>query len=412
MSIEDGHEAAAEVDRKKAVNLDASDQEGKNKTADEEKYGNTTNGGISKTESRTTPEAEHSQQNESQVTDTGVFSHAKASSPISKRRSKRKSGPPPRKYGTDKPMIVILDSLGGTHTKTISNLKDYLVEEGRSKRSIEVSRDVLQGMHARAGIPMQENFSDCGVFVCGYAHKFMMDPKSFGAKLLAQEFDMTEDWPDMNPSHMRASIREMLQDIAKQQAEERRIRKAAKRKAKLAAAAPSAATSPSQPSSPTKPPAAPVRLLQAGIDKKLHKNIGEQHPKTVEPENFGTEKVLPRSRLYFGSPTKHPESEAEGDDSMLFDGQQPDNVASKAGDDGEQHSLSYIDQLLVAARPDTERQEASLGEDKEWRGVSGSPDRQPSTNHREDNSEPPEKSLDSVPVQSPRRPPTRGKAQK
>src|ERR1700712_5437781 len=104
-----------------------------------------------------------------------------------------------------RPIIVILDSLGLTHSQTISNLKDYLITEAATRRSMEVRKDELKGANLKSGIPQQDNFCDCGLFLCGYVHKFMEDPREFARKLLAQEFDLEDDWPDMDPSKMRAS---------------------------------------------------------------------------------------------------------------------------------------------------------------------------------------------------------------
>jgi hypothetical protein len=186
---------------------------------------------------QSTPAIASSQVKDSQS--SGVFRNAKPSSPASNRKGKRKStGPPLRKYAADQPAIVILDSMGSARSKTISNLKEYLILEGLDKRDLEVSKDDLQGFHARSGIPQQETFYDCGVYVCGYVDKFMRNPARFGRKLLAQEFTPA-DWPEMNPGDMRDSMRSMLQDIAKEQnarrTAEKQAKKDAKRKAKLAA---------------------------------------------------------------------------------------------------------------------------------------------------------------------------------
>jgi len=172
-----------------------------------------------------------------QVSEIGIFADVKMGSHAN-RKTKRKSGPPPRKYGTDQPAIVLLDSLSGTHSATIRNIKDYLIEEGKSKRGLDITRDELQGIHAREGIPKQSNMSDCGLYVLGYVHKFLEDPKQFGRKLLAQEFDLQTDWPNMIPSTMRDNIRRELFNIYAEQKverdERRRAKKAAKRADKMA----------------------------------------------------------------------------------------------------------------------------------------------------------------------------------
>jgi hypothetical protein len=183
---------------------------------------------------RVTPEVLDSQT----TTTSGVFSNAQESSPINRRKKKRKSsGPPPRKYNPDDFKIIILDSMGMSHAKTVSNLKLYISAEGKDKRGMDIDPKDLSSITAK-GIPEQNNFSDCGIYVCGYLDKFMRDPKTFGQRLLAQELDAHTDWPDMDPNQMRKNIREMLQKIYAEQdvqrTEEKRVKRDAKRKAKLA----------------------------------------------------------------------------------------------------------------------------------------------------------------------------------
>ena len=85
------------------------------------------------------------------------------------------------------------------------------------------------------GIPSQDNWYDCGIYMLGYLHKLMADPTSFGRKLLSDGFDIESDWPDMDPKQMRGGIRQILQDIAAKQKDERVAHRAAKRAAKRAA---------------------------------------------------------------------------------------------------------------------------------------------------------------------------------
>ena len=120
------------------------------------------------------------------------------------------------------------------HSQTISNLKDYLIAEAATRRGMEVRKEELKGANLKSGIPQQDNFCDCGLFLCGYVHKFMDNPHEFGRKLLAQEFDLESDWPYMNPAKMRASMRDMLQEFAKDQARTRQEEKMARKAERLA----------------------------------------------------------------------------------------------------------------------------------------------------------------------------------
>jgi sentrin-specific protease 7 len=194
------------------------------------------------------------QQDMSPVTlrDGGVFQNSRVHSPVGR---KKRRVMPRKKFKPDDPMIVILDSLHTPHGQTIQNLKDYLIAEAKSKRSMEITRDSIKGANLKHGIPAQDNFCDCGLFVCGYIDKFMRDPKQFGRKMLAQEFDEQVDWPEMNPSRMRRGIKQLLQGIAKDQQEERVRAKREKKLAKKAASnrLPALDTSPPRPTVPPEP---------------------------------------------------------------------------------------------------------------------------------------------------------------
>jgi sentrin-specific protease 7 len=178
----------------------------------------------------------------------GVFQHSRL--PASPLSNKKRRMIPRKKYNSDDPMIVILDSLHTPHQNTIQNLKDYLIAEAKSKRGIDIARDSIRGANLKHGIPAQDNFCDCGLFVCGYADKFMRDPRGFGRKMLAQEFDEGVDWPEMNPSSMRRGIKTLLLDIAREQHEERRRERREKKAMK--------ATKEPAPSTPATPAPAPA----------------------------------------------------------------------------------------------------------------------------------------------------------
>jgi len=153
------------------------------------------------------------------------------SSPNSK-KSKRKSGPPAKKWDPDEPTIIILDSLGsGARSQAVRALKNYLLEEGREKRGIEA--EIPQNaFYAKASqIPMQENFSDCGVYLLGYMQKFFEDPDGFKNRLLSGEMRTETDWPQMAMPQMRDLMRDVLQGLYKNQEEKRKAERKAKKSA-------------------------------------------------------------------------------------------------------------------------------------------------------------------------------------
>ncbi|KAI9828416.1 MAG: hypothetical protein M1832_002844 [Thelocarpon impressellum] len=153
-----------------------------------------------------------------------------AASP-SRRKGKRKSLPPLKKYNPDETVIITLDSLGVPHPVTTRNLKLYLQAEGASKRNIEIDTQDISGVSASRQIPQQDNFCDCGLFLLGYMRKFLEDPMGVVTRLLQREMDPDRDWPEMNPSQMRREIRNILIGLGRDQALRRKEdRKAVARK--------------------------------------------------------------------------------------------------------------------------------------------------------------------------------------
>lgn len=68
----------------------------------------------------------------------------------------------------------MFDSLGITHPNVFKTLRDYLVDEAKEKRGMDISKDSLHGVYAK--VPTQSNFCDCGVFLLHYVEKFLNNP--------------------------------------------------------------------------------------------------------------------------------------------------------------------------------------------------------------------------------------------
>ncbi|KAF2657150.1 hypothetical protein K491DRAFT_345554 [Lophiostoma macrostomum CBS 122681] len=160
---------------------------------------------------------------------TGILGDASSYAPSSKSRDKRKTGPVMKKYDPDAPIIMILDSLGNGHPKAVRALKDYIYEEGSAKRGMEanITQNVfyIRGAH----IPMQDNYTDCGVYLLAYVQKFLADPRDFVTKLLTREMSAETDWPDMSAPLIRSNMRDILQRLSKQQEEDHRQEKKIKK---------------------------------------------------------------------------------------------------------------------------------------------------------------------------------------
>ena len=146
--------------------------------------------------------------------------HPKTSTGKSKRQ-KRKSVPPAvTKTDPNKPAIILFDSLGLSRGPTIKTLKDYLHAEAQSKRGgMRFDGGQIKGINAK--VPLQTNFSDCGLFLLGYVAKFLEDdPRDFIANIIGRTYE-TKDWSKLAPSTLRASIRDQVQELHRVQEEER-----------------------------------------------------------------------------------------------------------------------------------------------------------------------------------------------
>ncbi|KAF4955559.1 hypothetical protein FGADI_4533 [Fusarium gaditjirri] len=127
--------------------------------------------------------------------------------------SKRQSTGGNQRFSLDDSKIITLDSLGSSHAPTCRCLKDYLLEEAKHKKGLEIN-SVPSGMTAR-GIPMQDNFCDCGVYVLGYMENFLKDPNEAVRRLLHKE---DTEW-EINAPEIRAKVRGLLFECQEKQHE-------------------------------------------------------------------------------------------------------------------------------------------------------------------------------------------------
>ena len=120
------------------------------------------------------------------------------------------------KIDPNKPVVITLDSLGLSRTVTRTALKDYVVEEGRAKRSLDLERGALDGVTAK-GIPTQKNYSDCGLFLCAYMERFVLDPYQFVHDILQRDMEEGKDWPMMSSDKLRSRLRNFIMELHRHQ---------------------------------------------------------------------------------------------------------------------------------------------------------------------------------------------------
>ncbi|PKY03860.1 cysteine proteinase [Aspergillus campestris IBT 28561] len=140
------------------------------------------------------------------------------------RQSRKKKNPRPSsaksssKNSTQRPCIITFDSLDMSRPSTVRFLKDYLSQEAQSKKGVEINTSLIKGMKAgHRHIPLQPNFSDCGLYLLAYLEKFVQDPDSFVKKLLANEMRVKEDWPPLRSGLLRTRLRGFLDRLYDEQ---------------------------------------------------------------------------------------------------------------------------------------------------------------------------------------------------
>ncbi|RAL09184.1 SUMO protease ULP2 [Aspergillus homomorphus CBS 101889] len=158
------------------------------------------------------------------------FPHAEAELPSSQAASSQSSAKPTEssgkagrkpptkrttKFDITQPTIITFDSLGMTRTPTSRILREYLYEEAKSKKGIEIAAKCIRGITAQK-IPLQPNFSDCGLYLLAYMEKFVQDPDTFIRKILQKE---DVEWPPLKSGHLRKRLRKFLDALYDEQAQ-------------------------------------------------------------------------------------------------------------------------------------------------------------------------------------------------
>ncbi|QIX01781.1 hypothetical protein AMS68_007298 [Peltaster fructicola] len=161
-----------------------------------------------------------------------------AAQPSRKTASKsRKLSRLPPKANPTAPTILTLDSFSTPHGNEISVLKQYVCAELQDKREISIDREDIKGVNSK-GLPQQDNFCDCGLYVIAYLERFARNPRGFVDKLLSRSLDWTTDFEDFHPSKKRAELRDDLLALYAQQEQQRAEKKLARSAAKRAKASP------------------------------------------------------------------------------------------------------------------------------------------------------------------------------
>ena len=135
------------------------------------------------------------------------------------KKGRKKKRPSLKKYDANEPIIISLDSLGMTRSPTCSLVKHYIIEEARDKLDITIDKTELKAMTGRM-IPLQENYSDCGLYLCMYLEQFIKNPDRFVHAILQRE---EMGWPDeVRGTDLRARMRNLVLDLHREQENEQK----------------------------------------------------------------------------------------------------------------------------------------------------------------------------------------------
>ncbi|KAL3478381.1 hypothetical protein BJX99DRAFT_106082 [Aspergillus californicus] len=120
------------------------------------------------------------------------------------------------KYDVYQPIVITFDSLNASRSTTIGTLREYLYAEAKSKKDIEINKALIKGMTAKE-IPLQPNYSDCGLYLLAYVEKFVQDPDVFGRRLLRRDMRTKEDWPPLRSGLLRTRLRKFMEQLYSEQ---------------------------------------------------------------------------------------------------------------------------------------------------------------------------------------------------
>ncbi|KAH7341000.1 hypothetical protein B0J17DRAFT_341820 [Rhizoctonia solani] len=129
---------------------------------------------------------------------------------------------------SEKTWILVLDSLGGKHTRTVRILRQYLQAEAQERRGKVVdikdarsSGGLVEDKHL--SVPVQPNWCDCGVYLLHYVEVFYANPLEIialppGAKRKTKEASSRYDelWRTDQVKNKRTVFREKLHQLSAQ----------------------------------------------------------------------------------------------------------------------------------------------------------------------------------------------------
>jgi hypothetical protein len=119
-----------------------------------------------------------------------------------------------QKYGETKgnnPFIMVLDSLGGSHSTAVSKIRSYLTFEHMEKKNLPRTFGKEKMGEKHPPIPLQPNSCDCGLFLLHYVELIFKDPEMFLGAMLP---DLSKWFNTTDIDYKREDIALLIQRIA------------------------------------------------------------------------------------------------------------------------------------------------------------------------------------------------------
>ncbi|KAL0575293.1 hypothetical protein V5O48_006670 [Marasmius crinis-equi] len=129
------------------------------------------------------------------------------------------------------PYIFIMDSLGQRHTKAVGTLASYLKFEAVDKQKKEPT-NITKAVGKHAQVPLQPNFSDCGVYLLHFARTFiekteyLADIISRDRPTRATQAERQTDWDARNVEGYREHLTDRIKELSAEWKKDRAARAA------------------------------------------------------------------------------------------------------------------------------------------------------------------------------------------
>ena len=124
-----------------------------------------------------------------------------------------------QKYGETKghnPFLMVLDSLGGSHSTALSKIRSYLTFEHLEKKKMPRNFGKEKMAEKHPPIPLQPNSCDCGLFLLHYVELIFKDPEVFLGAMLP---DLSKWFNTTDIDYKREDIALLIQKISNQSGE-------------------------------------------------------------------------------------------------------------------------------------------------------------------------------------------------